>query len=147
MHQTLDLLEPKLPRALPRYLMGVGFPEDLVEGIRRGVDLFDCVAATRNGRHGTAWLPTGRVNVKGAALKGSREPLDPACDCETCTTFPRGYLRHLFMVEDMLALRLVSIHNIRFLIRLGEEARVRILDGTFDGWRRDWLDRYHRGDT
>ncbi|HEY8105449.1 MAG TPA: tRNA guanosine(34) transglycosylase Tgt [Gemmatimonadales bacterium] len=147
MHRVLETLGPVMPPAVPRYLMGVGFPPDLLEGIARGVDLFDCVAATRNGRHGTAWLPTGRVNVKGAALKGSREPLDPACDCETCTTFPRGYLRHLFMVEDMLALRLVSIHNIRFLIRLGEEARVRILDGTFDGWRRDWLDRYHRGDT
>ena len=147
MHRVLETLQPVMPAAVPRYLMGVGFPPDLLEGIARGVDLFDCVAATRNGRHGTAWLPTGRVNVKGAALKGSREPLDPACDCETCTTFPRGYLRHLFMVEDMLALRLVSLHNIRFLIRLGEDARAHILDGTFDGWRRDWLDRYHRGDT
>ncbi len=147
MHRVLEILHPVIPPTVPRYLMGVGFPPDLLEGIARGVDLFDCVAATRNGRHGTAWLPTGRVNVKGAALKGSREPLDPACDCETCTTFPRGYLRHLFMVEDMLALRLVSLHNIRFLIRLGEDARAHILDGTFDGWRRDWLDRYHRGDT
>jgi queuine tRNA-ribosyltransferase len=146
MYRVLDLLEPAMPPDVPRYLMGVGFPPDLLESIARGVDLFDCVAATRNGRHGTAWLPTGRVNVKGAGLKGSREPLDPSCDCETCTTFPRGYLRHLFMVEDMLALRLVSIHNIRFLIRLGEEARRRILDGTFEDWRREWLDRYHRGD-
>jgi queuine tRNA-ribosyltransferase len=147
MHRVLETLEPMMPPAVPRYLMGVGFPPDLLDGIARGVDLFDCVAATRNGRHGTAWLPTGRVNVKGAALKGSEEPLDPSCDCETCTTFPRGYLRHLFMVEDMLALRLVSIHNIRFLIRLGEEARRRILDATFEDWRRGWLDRYHRGDT
>ena len=147
MHRVLETLEPMMPPAVPRYLMGVGFPPDLLDGIARGVDLFDCVAATRNGRHGTAWLPTGRVNVKGAALKGSQEPLDPSCDCETCTTFPRGYLRHLFMVEDMLALRLVSIHNIRFLIRLGEEARCRILAGTFEDWRRGWLDRYHRGDT
>ena len=147
MHRVLETLEPMMPPAVPRYLMGVGFPPDLLDGIARGVDLFDCVAATRNGRHGTAWLPTGRVNVKGAALKGSQEPLDPSCDCETCTTFPRGYLRHLFMVEDMLALRLVSIHNIRFLIRLGEEARCHILAGTFEDWRRGWLDRYHRGDT
>jgi queuine tRNA-ribosyltransferase len=145
MHRVLEALEPMLPRETPRYLMGVGFPPDLLDGIARGVDLFDCVAATRNGRHGTAWLPTGRVNVKGAALKGSREPLDPECDCETCRTFSRGYLRHLFMVEDMLALRLVSIHNVRFLIRLGEEARTRIIDGTFDGWSRAWLDRYHNG--
>jgi queuine tRNA-ribosyltransferase len=143
MHRVLELLEPGLPRELPRYLMGVGFPADLLEGIARGVDLFDCVAATRNGRHGTAWLPTGRVNVRGAALKGSTEPLDPECDCETCTTYPRGYLRHLFVVEDILGLRLVSIHNVRFLVRLGEQARVHILDGTFDAWRQEWLSRVH----
>jgi queuine tRNA-ribosyltransferase len=142
MHRVLELLEPGLPRKVPRYLMGVGFPADLLEGIARGVDLFDCVAATRNGRHGTAWLPTGRINVRGAALKGSSEPLDPECDCETCTTVSRGYLRHLFVVEDMLGLRLVSIHNVRFLVRLGEQARAHILDGTFDRWRREWLDRH-----
>ncbi|HET7422751.1 MAG TPA: tRNA guanosine(34) transglycosylase Tgt [Gemmatimonadales bacterium] len=142
MHRLLELLEPELPREVPRYLMGVGFPADLLEGIARGVDLFDCVAATRNGRHGTAWLPTGRINVRGAALKGSTEPLDPECDCEACTTVSRGYLRHLFVVEDMLGLRLVSIHNVRFLVRLGEQARARILDGTFDHWRREWLERH-----
>jgi queuine tRNA-ribosyltransferase len=142
MHRVLELLEPGLPREVPRYLMGVGFPADLLEGIARGVDLFDCVAATRNGRHGTAWLPTGRINVRGAALKGSTEPLDPECDCETCTTVSRGYLRHLFVVEDMLGLRLVSIHNVRFLVRLGEQARARIRDGTFEPWRREWLERH-----
>jgi queuine tRNA-ribosyltransferase len=147
MHHMLELLEPALPVDVPRYLMGVGFPPDLLEGIARGVDLFDCVAATRNGRHGTAWLPSGRLNVKGAALKGSAAPLDPTCDCETCTTYPRGYLRHLFIVEDILALRLVSIHNIRFLVRLGEQARAHILNGTFHGWSREWLSRYYaRGD-
>jgi queuine tRNA-ribosyltransferase len=147
MHRVLELLEPGLPREIPRYLMGVGFPADLLEGIARGVDLFDCVAATRNGRHGTAWLPTGRVNVRGASLKGSTAPLDPECDCETCTTYPRGYLRHLFVVEDMLGLRLVSIHNVRFLVRLGEQARARILDGTFDGWHREWLRRHRSADA
>jgi queuine tRNA-ribosyltransferase len=143
MHGILEQLEPALPAEIPRYLMGVGFPADLLEGIARGVDLFDCVAATRNGRHGTAWLPNGRINVRGAGLKGSTEPLDPTCDCETCTTYPRGYLRHLFMVEDMLGLRLVSIHNIRFLVRLGEQARAHILNGTFDGWSRQWLSRHY----
>jgi queuine tRNA-ribosyltransferase len=143
MHRILERLEAGLPREIPRYLMGVGFPADLLEGIARGVDLFDCVAATRNGRHGTAWLPTGRVNVRGASLKGSTEPLDPSCDCETCTTYPRGYLRHLFVVEDMLGLRLISIHNIRFLVRLGELARTHILNGTFDGWSREWLGRHY----
>jgi queuine tRNA-ribosyltransferase len=143
MHRVLEGLASALPQETPRYLMGVGFPADLLEGIARGVDLFDCVAATRNGRHGTAWLPSGRVNVRGAALKGSTAPLDPECDCETCTTFPRGYLRHLFVVEDMLGLRLVSLHNIRFLVRLGEQARSHILAGTFDGWSREWLRRHY----
>jgi queuine tRNA-ribosyltransferase len=147
MHRLLELLEPALPRETPRYLMGVGFPADLLEGIARGVDLFDCVAATRNGRHGTAWLPAGRVNVRGAALRGSSEPLDPECDCETCTTYPRGYLRHLFVVEDMLGLRLVSLHNIRFLVRLGEQARAHILAGSFDGWSREWLRRHYARGT
>jgi queuine tRNA-ribosyltransferase len=143
MHRVLEELGPALPPEMPRYLMGVGFPADLLQGIARGVDLFDCVAATRNGRHGTAWLPTGRINVRGARLKGSVEPLDPECDCEACTTYPRGYLRHLFVVEDMLGLRLVSQHNVRFLVRLGEQARARIVDGTFEGWSREWLHRHH----
>ena len=142
MHRLLERLLPALPPDVPRYLMGVGFPADLLEGIARGVDLFDCVAATRNGRHGTAWLPTGRINVRGAALKGSTEPLDAECDCEACRTYSRGYLRHLFVVDDMLGLRLVSIHNIRFLVRLGEQARAHILDGTFEGWSREWLRRH-----
>jgi queuine tRNA-ribosyltransferase len=147
MHRVLELLQPALPADIPRYLMGVGFPSDLLEGIARGIDLFDCVAATRNGRHGTAWLPNGRLNVRGAALKDSAAPLDPTCDCETCTTYPRGYLRHLFVVEDMLGLRLVSIHNIRFLVRLGEQARAHILDGTFGSWSQHWLRHYYaRGD-
>src|SRR3954469_7993799 len=143
MHRILEHLGPALPVEIPRYLMGVGFPADLLEGIARGIDLFDCVAATRNGRHGTAWLPNGRINVRGARLKGSTEPLDPTCDCETCTTYPRGYLRHLFMIEDMLGLRLVSIHNVRFLVRLGEQARAHILNGTFTGWSRDWLSHHY----
>jgi queuine tRNA-ribosyltransferase len=145
MHRVIELLAPALPENTPRYLMGVGFPPDLLEGIARGIDLFDCVAATRNGRHGTAWVPTGRLNVRGAALKASTAPLDPSCDCETCTTYPRGYLRHLFVIQDILGLRLISIHNIRFLVRLGEEARAHILNGTFHGWSREWLGRYYAG--
>lgn len=143
MHRVLEELEPVLPRSVPRYLMGVGFPADLLEGIARGVDLFDCVAATRNGRHGTAWTTTGRVNVKGAANRLSELPLDPECDCETCATFSRAYLRHLFVVGEILGLRLVSIHNIRFLVRLAGQARLHILAGSFDGWSRAWLERHY----
>ena len=143
MHRVLETLAPVLPQATPRYLMGVGFPADLLEGIARGVDLFDCVAPTRNGRHGSAWTTTGKVNVRGSAHRTSELPLDPDCDCETCRTFSRGYIRHLFVAEEILGLRLVSIHNVRFLLRLAGQARAAILDGTFEDWSREWLQRYH----
>jgi queuine tRNA-ribosyltransferase len=145
MYRVLESLAGALPGDRPRYLMGVGFPEDLVEGIGRGVDLFDCVAATRNGRHGSAWTSAGRVNIRRADHRTAEAPLDAACDCETCARFSRGYLRHLFVAEEMLGLRLVSLHNVRFLLRLAEEARRAILAGTFDRWSREWLRRYHGG--
>jgi queuine tRNA-ribosyltransferase len=145
MHRVLESLAAALPADRPRYLMGVGFPEDLVEGIRRGVDLFDCVAATRNGRHGSAWTSTGRVNIRRADHRAADAPLDPACDCDTCARFTRGYLRHLFVAEEMLGLRLVSLHNVRFLLRTSEEARRAILAGEFDRWSAGWLRRYHGG--
>lgn len=143
MHRILEDLVPAIPAGVPRYLMGVGFPEDLVEGIARGVDLFDCVAATRNGRHGSAWTMSGRVNVRNAGNRTSEAPLDSDCDCETCARFSLGYLRHLFVAQEMLGLRLVSLHNIRFLLRVTELARAAILEGTFTRWSHDWLRRYH----
>ncbi|MDZ4258248.1 MAG: tRNA guanosine(34) transglycosylase Tgt [Gemmatimonadales bacterium] len=142
MHKVLEDLAPHLPVERPRYLMGVGFPDDLVEGIARGVDLFDCVAATRNGRHGSAWTTVGQVQVRAATNRVSDLPLDPGCDCECCTRFSRGYLRHLFVVEEQLGQRLVSLHNIRFLVRLAEAARARVLDGTFSRWAAEWRTRY-----
>ncbi|MEO5798817.1 MAG: tRNA guanosine(34) transglycosylase Tgt [Gemmatimonadales bacterium] len=142
MHHVLDVLGPSLPAERPRYLMGVGFPDDLLEGIARGVDMFDCVAATRNGRHGSAWTADGKVQVRGAPLKLDAGPLDPECDCEGCTRFSRAYLRHLFVAEEQLGPRLVSIHNLRFLIRLADTARERILDGTFEPWAAAWRERY-----
>jgi queuine tRNA-ribosyltransferase len=142
MHRVLESLASALPAERPRYLMGVGFPDDLVEGIARGVDLFDCVAATRNGRHGSAWTSIGRVNIRKAAHRTAEEPLDPACDCATCARFSRGYLRHLFVAEEMLGLRLVSLHNVRFLLRVAEQARSAILEDDFDRWSRAWLQRY-----
>jgi queuine tRNA-ribosyltransferase len=143
MHRVLEQLMPAIPADTPRYLMGVGFPEDLVEGIARGVDLFDCVAATRNGRHGSAWTMTGRVNIRNASHRTAEAPLDAECDCETCQRFSLSYLRHLFVAQEMLGLRLVSIHNVRFLLRIGEQARAAILAGDFQRWSHDWLRRYH----
>jgi len=147
MHATLEAVEPRLPRGLPRYLMGVGFPEDLLEAVARGMDLFDCVAPTRNGRNGQAFTPDGPVNIRNAVHRADAEPLDPSCDCETCRTYSRGYLRHLFVAGELLALRLLSLHNVRFLTRLSEDARARILDGTFDRWRPAWTARYTGGST
>jgi queuine tRNA-ribosyltransferase len=146
MHRVLETLAPALPVDRPRYLMGVGFSDDLLEAIGRGVDLFDCVAATRNGRHGSAWTATGKVNIRRADLRVSDAPLDPDCDCETCRVYSRGYLRHLFVIEEMLGLRLVSIHNVHFLVRLGRESRAHILAGDFESWSRAWLRRYHGKD-
>jgi queuine tRNA-ribosyltransferase len=142
MHRVLESLASALPAERPRYLMGVGFPDDLIEGIARGVDLFDCVAATRNGRHGSAWTERGKLNIRKAAHRTAEEPLDAACDCATCARFSRGYLRHLFMAEEMLGLRLVSLHNVRFLVRVAEQARRAILEGELDRWSREWLQRY-----
>ena len=143
MHRVLESLSAALPPDRPRYLMGVGFPEDLVEGIARGMDLFDCVAATRNGRHGSAWTSRGRVNIRKAEHRTAEQPLDARCDCATCARFSRGYLRQLFVAEEMLGLRLVSLHNVRFLIRITQQARAAILAGEFDRWSRDWLRSYH----
>jgi len=142
MDGVLEDLEPVLPPALPRYLMGVGFPEDFVAAIARGMDLADCVAPTRMGRNGTAFTDDGPVNIRNARHREDAAPLDPACDCETCRTFSRGYLRHLFAAEELLGLRLLSLHNVRFLIRLAARARDAILAGTFEGWSRAWLARY-----
>ncbi len=142
MYRTLEEVEPRLPAALPRYLMGVGFPEDLVAAVLRGVDLFDCVAPTRMGRNGTAFTPDGVVNIRNAKHRTDAAPLDPTCDCETCTTYSRGYLRHLFAARELLGLRLLSLHNVRYLIRLAGEMRRAIAAGDFAGWAEAWRHRY-----
>ena len=147
MYAMLDVVHEELPQDRPRYLMGVGFPEDLVESVRRGVDLFDCVAPTRMGRNGTAFTSDGRVNVRRAELRADPGPLDETCECTTCTRFSRAYLRHLFVADEILGLRLLSLHNVHFLVALMRRARAAILDGSFDAWSRDWLARYHSRPT
>jgi len=147
MYAMLEVMNEELPIDRPRYLMGVGFPEDLVEGVRRGVDMFDCVAPTRMGRNGTAFTAAGRLNVRRAELKADPRPLDETCDCSTCKRFSRAYIRHLFVADEILGLRLVSLHNVHFLVALMRCSRAAIIDGTFDGWSRDWLARYHSRPT
>jgi queuine tRNA-ribosyltransferase len=139
----LEVVQDELPTDRPRYLMGVGFPEDLVEGVRRGVDLFDCVAPTRMGRTGAVFTADGRINIKRAEFRLDPRPIDDACECVTCRRFSRAYLRHLFVAEEMLGLRLLSLHNVHFLMRLMRDARAALLDGGFDTWSADWLARYH----
>ena len=144
-HRVLDAIEPALPPDRPRYLMGVGYPDDLVEAVRRGVDMFDCVAPTRNGRNGTAFTPEGQLNIKGARFATDSAPLDATCDAPCCTDYSRAYLRHLFVSRELLGLRLLSLHNVRFLIRLTTRARAAILRGDYDRWARDWLATYRSG--
>jgi len=143
MYRILEELHTVIPQDRPRYLMGVGFPEDLVEGVRRGVDLFDCVAPTRMGRNGAAFTRDGRLNIKRAEFRTDRRPIDEGCDCACCTRFSRAYVRHLFLADEMLGLRLLSLHNVHFLVSLMREARSALLGGTFDGWSEAWLQRYH----
>lgn len=143
MYAMLDVVHDALRPDRPRYLMGVGFPEDLVEGVRRGVDLFDCVAPTRLGRNGAAFTRDGRLNIKRAEYRADERPLDEACTCSACRRFTRAYLRHLFLADEMLGLRLLSLHNVHFLVSLMRDARAAIRDGAFDSWSQRWLDRYH----
>ncbi len=142
MWRTLEVLDGEIPRDRPRYLMGVGYPDDLLESIARGCDLFDCVAPTRNARHGTAWTVEGQVNIKASRFRRDREPVDPGCDCPACTDYDRAYLHHLFVAGELLGLRLLALHNLRFLLRLADQARVHVLDGTFASWSGAWLERY-----
>ncbi len=143
MWRVLDALHDAIPAHLPRYLMGVGYPDDLLEAIARGCDMFDCVAPTRNARHGTAWTATeGQVNLKAARFRLDRRPIDPDCDCDACRSYDRSYIRHLLVAGERLGHRLVSIHNLRFLIGLAGTSRAHIRCGTFSGWMRDWLERY-----
>jgi len=143
--RTFELLEHSLaglPPDKPRYLMGVGSPEDLVEGVARGVDMFDCVLATRLARNGALFTPSGRLNLKNAANRDKDEPIEAGCDCYTCHGFSLAYLHHLTRVEETLGLRLATIHNLRFLARLMARLRQAIVAGTFEAVRRDFLAGY-----
>jgi len=142
MWAMLDVSIAELPAAQPRYLMGVGSPEDLVEGVRRGVDMFDCVLATRLGRNGALFTAEGRVNIRNARFARQFQPVEDGCDCETCRTFTAAYLHHLFRAEELLAYRLATVHNVRFLTRLMERMRAAIAGGRYDAFADRFLERY-----
>ncbi|MGO0122715.1 tRNA guanosine(34) transglycosylase Tgt [Desulfothermobacter acidiphilus] len=135
-YAMLDYTLPLLPVTKPRYLMGVGTPEDILEGVARGVDMFDCVLPTRLGRHATAFTQRGRINLRRAAYLRDFGPLEEGCSCYTCRHYTRAYLHHLFRAGEMLGPRLVTLHNLHFLFRLTERIREAIASGTFHRWYR-----------
>jgi queuine tRNA-ribosyltransferase len=141
MYDVLEYLAPQMPADAPRYLMGVGTPEDLVEAVSRGVDMFDCVLPTRNGRTGTAFTSRGKVNIRNARHARDPEPLDAECPCSVCRRYSRAYLRHLYQTGEMLAAILISHHNLAFFLDLMRQIRQSIKLGRFNRFRTDFLTR------
>ncbi len=143
MQKMARFTAPLLPDSKPRYLMGVGRPEDLIEGVRAGIDLFDCVMPTRNARNGGLFTSRGKVNIKNAKYKEDGTQLDQECPCEACTQYSRAYLRHLFMCGDVLSSRLNTIHNLTFYLRLMQKMRKAILENQFDDWVKSFYTQYN----
>ncbi len=140
MYACVEALTPHLDPARPRYLMGVGTPEDLVENVARGVDMFDCVMPTRNARNGTLFTSFGRINIKNAAFADDSAPIDPACGCHACANFSRGYLHHLCRARELTFFRLASLHNLHYYLTLAADMREAIVGGRFDSWRRNFYE-------
>ena len=146
MFKTLDFTTKNMPLNKPRYLMGVGKPDDLIGAVKRGVDMFDCVLPTRSGRTGQAFTSRGTVNIKNARHILDKRPLDNNCDCHTCKNFSRAYLHHLFKAQEILGLMLLSLHNIHFYITLMKNIRNSIKLREFDKFEKIFLDKYYSGD-
>lgn len=142
MYEVLEYTTPLMPKNKPRYLMGVGSPDALIEGSIRGIDMFDCVLPTRIGRNGTAMTSRGKVVIKNAVHTESFEPLDANCDCYTCKTYSRAYLRHLFKANEILGLRLLTYHNLYFLLKLMEQIRQAIREDRLLDFRREFFNQY-----
>ncbi|WP_448382257.1 tRNA guanosine(34) transglycosylase Tgt [Desulfosoma sp.] len=146
MLEVLDAVVPQLPQDKPRYLMGVGMPEDLIEGVRRGIDMFDCVVPTRNARNGMLFTSWGALQIKNSRYTDDPKPIEPGCACYTCRKFSRAYLRHLFMARELLAYRLNSIHNLHYFLRLMEGVREAVHQGRFEAFREDFYRRRLEGE-
>ncbi len=138
----VKLVEALLPEENPRYLMGVGIPEDIIQAVESGIDMFDCVVPTRYGRNGTAFTSRGKLTVRNASFSEDFTPLDPACDCYACKNFTRAYLRHLFNTEEILGLELVSLHNIHFFLKMMRDIREAVSQDKFNEFKKDFLGRY-----
>ena len=141
MQEMTEATIPHLPEDFSRYLMGVGTPEDLVEGVYRGVDMFDCVMPTRNARNGTMFTSTGKVVIKNARYRDDKKPLDPNCDCYTCRNYSRAYLRHLFQCREILSYHLNTIHNLHYYLNLMAGMRKAIENDSFSSFRNDFYGR------
>lgn len=146
MLEVLDAVVPELPQDKPRYLMGVGMPEDLIEGVRRGIDMFDCVVPTRNARNGMLFTSWGAVQIKNSRYTDDPKPVEPGCSCYTCRNFSRAYLRHLFMARELLAYRLNSLHNLHYFLRLMEGVREAVEEERFEAFREDFYRRRLEGE-
>ena len=144
MYRMIDYAIKYLPEDKPRYLMGVGDPIDLLEGVERGIDMFDCVLPTRIARHGNAFTRTGKINIKNAKYKEDFTPIEDECDCYTCKNYTKAYVRHLIVSNESLGGRLLSIHNIRFLIKLMEEIREAIKEERFMAYKKDFINKYNK---
>ena len=144
MRAMLEVVGAVLPQDRPRYLMGVGFPDDLIEAVKRGIDMFDCVLPTRMARNHAALTRLGRLNLRNAAFAEDVRPIDPDCNCYTCRAFTRAYLRHLIASGEMLAATLLTIHNLYTLISLTADLRQAIIDGDFDRFSEQLLSSYHK---
>ena len=142
MYKAIDYSIPYLPVDKPRYLMGVGEPVDLLEGIERGVDMFDCVLSTRIARHGNAFTRYGKINLKNSKYREDFTPIEDSCDCYACKNFTKAYIRHLITCDESLGGRLLSIHNTRFLIKMMEEIREAIKNDKFSEYKEDFLSKY-----
>lgn len=146
MYEMLDVLQPHYPENMPRYLMGVGSPDCLLEGVSRGIDMFDCVLQTRVGRNGTAFTSEGKVVIKNAKYREDFTPLDPECDCYCCTHYTKAYLRHLMIAGEILGARMLSLHNLRFSLKLMENVRDAINHDRFNDFKRDFMSKYYKDD-
>ena len=144
MYKAIDYSIPYLPEDKPRYLMGVGEPVDILEGVSRGIDMFDCVLPTRLARHGNAFTKNGKINLKNLKFREDFTPIEETCDCYTCKNYTKGYIRHLLVANEQLAGRLLSIHNIRFLIKLTEDIRKSIDEDNFDKFKEDFINNYKK---
>ena len=144
MYKAIDYSTPYMPEDKLRYLMGVGEPVDILEGVERGVDIFDCVLPTRIARHGNAFTKNGKLNIKNARFKEDFTPIEETCDCYACKNYTKAYIRHLINVDETFGQRLLSIHNIRFLIRLTEEIRDAIEKNRFLEYKKDFLENYNK---